>query len=193
MQALLAIAVLVPVIVIGLLMYLYKRKHGHFPRVGRKPIIHEPPAVAPTPAQTRRRRGVWRSSQAVEEGVPGYTVEAMGGELSLGMGRKHTDEEFYELAENPGQTESISGDARSLRTQISRAMTAVIDDVQSEARSEIRRPSTRDEELPPYIPPPSPAIVADRGLGRSASFTSNGSGGVNRLVFPRPQNTPRRL
>jgi hypothetical protein len=195
-QALLAVAVLVPVIVIGFLMYLYKRKHGHFPRIGNKQLIHEAPIPSPAPARTTRRRGVWRASQAIDNGVPSYTVEAKDGEMSLGMGRKITDENFYELSEMPGQTERSSMDARSLRTQTSFATTVVSDGRLSnvETRSEHRRPSApRNEDLPPYIPPPSPAIVADR-LGRSASFRSNGSSvGVNRLVYPRPQNTPRRL
>lgn len=172
-------------------MYLYKRKHGHYPRLGQKQLIHEAP-ILPTVAPVRQRRpGVWRSSQAIDYGVPSYTVEAADGEMSLGMGRKLTDEHFYEMAETPGEAERENADARSLRTQTSFATTAVPEEVPGDNRTESRRPSLRDEELPPYIPPPSPAIVADR-LGRSASFRSNGSG-VNRLVYPRPQNTPRRI
>lgn len=186
-------------------MYLYKRRHGHFPRFGHKQLIHEAPPINPTPIPSARarRRGVWRSSQAVEDGVPGYTFEATGGELSLGMGRKLTDEECYELTETPGQPEvdRDNGDARSMRTQSSFATTAVIGDdgrseVRSEVRSEMRRPSggmsVKEEELPPYVPPPSPAMVSDR-LYRAASIRSHGSSaGHNRLVYPRPATTPRR-
>lgn len=155
-----AIAVLIPVLVIGAIIYRYHRKHGRYPTFGRKRIVNEPSSVS-IPRRSRRR-GVWRPIDP-EEGLPGYTTEASVGELSLGTGIKIRDDAEYELAESLGRS---SGETRDTRTpSLGASMTEV---------NPPGTPPTRPAEvLPPYIPPPSPAFLAGgRSHGRRGSYQS---------------------
>ncbi len=128
-----------------------------------------------------RRRGVWRAEQP-EEGLPGYTMEASGGEMSLGVGRKRSDEpEEYELAETLTNGPS-NGEGRTSREP----SVATAHEGDENTPTSATKPS---EALPPYIPPPAPAVVADGGsLGRIASRQSQNSV-ANRLSFPRAITT----
>lgn len=157
-------------------MSLYRRRHGHYPRFGRK-RGNIGASIVTTGATTRtRRQGVWRAQQP-EEGLPGYTMEARGGEMSLGVGRKRSNEpEEYDLAETLPNVRS-SGEGTTNRDSVAAAHEA--DENTPSAATKL------SEALPPYIPPPAPAVVADGGsLGRVASRQSQNSV-ANRLSFPR--------
>jgi hypothetical protein len=96
----------------------------------------------------------------------------------LGVGRKRSDAEEYEMEETVITPERTSGDEH--RTRENSVAT-----VQGEG-TPITTPAVpkQTEPLPPYIPPPAPAVVADgNGLGRIASRQSQAS--VNRHSFPR--------
>lgn len=157
-------------------MYLYHRRHGHYPQFGRKRgHIGAPIVTAAAPRRTRRL-GVWRAPQT-GEGVPGYTMEAGCGEMSLGIGRKRSDEpDQYEMEETLTPPPN-SGEGRTTREPS--VATA------QEADGTIPALTKPNEVLPPYIPPPAPAVVADGGgLGKVASRQSQNSTS-NRLSFPR--------
>jgi hypothetical protein len=96
-------------------------------------------------------------------------MEATGGELSLGVGRKRSDAEEYEMEETV-TTERTSGDERMARENS--AATIQGEDAPT-ATPAAPKPA---ESLPPYIPPPAPAVVADgNGLGRIGSRQSQSS------------------
>lgn len=176
-KGLVAIAVLVPVFIIGLIIFLYRRKHGYYPSLGRKRVMNDPPSTNPA-TRRPRRRGVWRPGDP-EEGLPGYTTQASDGELSLGVGRKRGEDEEYELSEATDR--SISGDTRE-----SRPGSTVMTTTTGGATGLITPPTTKpDEELPPYIPPPAPAILVTDGylFGRAGSRLSVGSG-PRRTSYP---------
>ena len=185
LQGLLAIAICVPLIVILLLIYFYHRRNGHYPRFGRKRGNISAPLVTPAVNTRSRRRGVWRAQQP-EEGLPGYTMEATGGEMSLGVGRKRSDEAAdYDLA-GTGTTIRASGEGRATREH----SVATVHD--GEEIPPTAAPANISESLPPYIPPPTPALVADGdGFGRVSSRQSQNSIG-NRLSFPRAITTTSR-
>ena len=161
------VAVLVPVFVIALIIYLYHRKHGHYPSLRRKRVTNGPTRNNLT-APWSRRRAVWRPEDP-EEGLPGYTMEAKDGELSLGIGRKRAVEER-------DLTEAIE---RSIReTRESRTGSVI---TTATGRTEVTTPPPAEmgaEELPPYIPPPPPPAVLLKGgylFGRAGSRQSVGS------------------
>jgi len=80
------------------------------------------------------------------------------GELSLGVGRKRSEPELEHRTS--GDT-SDNGDATT-RVEAPSQETAEVPVV-------VRNPT---EELPPYIPPPRPAVVKDEnGVARLASAT----------------------
>lgn len=174
-----------PLVVISLLVYFYHRRNGHYPRFGRKRGNISAPLVTPAVNTRSRRRGVWRA-QHPEEGLPGYTMEATGGEMSLGAGRKRSDEAAdYNLADT-STTIRASGEGRTIREH---SATTAHD---GEERPPTAVPANISEPLPPYIPPPTPALVADRdGFGRIASRQSQNSIG-SRLSFPRAVTTTSR-
>lgn len=134
-----------------LLLRKYRQEHGRYPSIfNRSPVLEalapsapqqQPQQPAPQPQQRRSRR-VWRAENA-QSGAPQYTVQAGEGELSLGMGRKPSTEE-YELHDVNTNTHSepASGDT-------------------SEQNLE-RTPSRLRDSLPPYIPPPQSAVTVDR-------------------------------
>jgi hypothetical protein len=154
------IAIIVPVIVFGLIISAYRRKHGHYPSFRRKPVTNGTPPTNPA-APWSRRRAVWRPGDA-EEGLPGYTMEAKEGELSLGIGRKRGSEEENELAE--ALERSISEQTRESRPEST---------ITTGGNTEVTTPK-RTEELPPYIPPPAPAVLVKNGyiFGRIGSRQS---------------------
>jgi hypothetical protein len=169
--------------VIGLILWLYRRKHGHFPKFSRTPAISRPVAANPN---RRRQRGVWRATQ--EEGLPGYTVQARGGELSLGTGRKRADEEDYEM------TEPRSSDLTDERTRENSVATVLETDEPPPVATEAGDKAA--EALPPYIPPPPPipAVLAEAAYrvssrqstsSRRSIQTSGSSSSPRRLSLPR--------
>jgi len=168
-------------------MYLYRRKHGQYPTFARKRIINEPTPAAP---QRSRRRGVWRPGQP-DEGLPGYTMEAKDGEMSLGVGRKRTDDEEYELEEHIDRTSGESGTQEEIGREVRQPSVASVGSARRDGRDLSPRPPNGavkpPETLPPYIPPPSPALLADSGFGRVASRNSVSS---TRSSFPRVQLPP---
>jgi hypothetical protein len=83
--------------------------------------------------------------------VPGYTIEPTPGELSLGTGRKRSGVEEYELGMVPSNGRT-SGDTVDDATQPTTEPAPTTPTV----------PATKpSENLPPYIPPPPPALIAD--------------------------------
>ena len=155
------IAVIVPVSIIGLIIYLYHRKNGHCPSFGRKRVTNGHPPTNPA-APWSRRRAVWRPGDQ-EEGLPGYTMEAKEGELSLGIGRKRGEEEEQELSEAMERSIRETSQSRTGST--------------STGSTEVTTPPSA-EELPPYIPPPPPPAVLVKGgylFGRVGSRQSVGS------------------
>jgi len=133
-----------------------------------------PVAVAtPPPRPIPRPRGVWRAEQRTP-GLPGYTVQAAEGELSLGTGRKPSLEE-YELTESISNTTRLSRDTR----RDSAATTSGEEgEVQTEPQPEPqpRRSVRPGDPLPPYVPPPAPArvVTVERVSSRRASETTRG-------------------
>ena len=132
---------------------------------------------------------MWRSTQ--EHGLPGYTVQAKIGELSLGTGRKRTDEEDYELSDRR------NSDQTSLRTESherQNSAATILELEEPEDTTEVAAENVaKPEALPPYIPPPAPAtsVVADT-TGRRGSSSSrlsiriSGNGNPpRRISFPR--------
>ena len=166
-------------------MYIYRRKYGRYLTFGRKSIINGPTPVVP---RRYRHRGVWRPGQS-DEGLPGYTIEAKDGEMSLGVGRKRTDEEEYELEDHVDRTSGESGSQEEIEREARHPSVASIASARDDGGE---RPSTRvampPEMLPPYIPPPSPALLADSGFGRIASRRNSASSMSGRRgSFPRIQ------
>jgi hypothetical protein len=93
------------------------------------------------------------------------------------VGRKRSDAEEYEMEENV-TTERTSGDEHMTRENS--AATVQGEDAPT-AAPVTSKPA---ELLPPYVPPPAPAVVADgNGLGRIGSRQSVSS--VNHLLYPR--------
>lgn len=115
-------------------------------------------------------------------------MEASGGEMSLGVGRKRSeDPEEYELAET-FTSELNSGEER--RTTREESVSTAHGTEEFTPTSAGAKKST--EALPPYIPSPTPALVADgEGFGRVASRQSQRSI-ADRLSFPRAVTTASR-
>jgi hypothetical protein len=166
-------------------MCLYRRKYGRYPTFAHKRIINEP-----TPAVPRRSRrlGVWRPGHP-DEGLPGYTMEAKDGEMSLGVGRKRTDEEEYEMEDHVERTSGESGTQEEIGREARQPSVASVGSARGDGEPLSTRPSNGagkpSETLPPYIPPPSPAFLADSGFGRVGSRNSVSS--TRRNSFPRVQ------
>ena len=94
-------------------------------------------------------------------------MEAKEGELSLGIGRKRGDEEEAESTET---TEgSVNGETRGSSRAGSTITTAT-------GNGEVTI-GKRPEDLPPYIPPPPPAVLVKNGyiFGKIGSRQSVGS------------------
>ena len=138
-------------------LYRRRRKLGRSRQIIRyqadgATFVPERPAVTPA----RRSRRVWRAEQS-SNGVPAYTSQPATGELSLGIGRKQSAED-YEMV----RVESMA-DVASRRESSGTALewNEGGDDVE-------RSPSPAPvvpiaDPLPPYVPPPpSPAVVVTR-------------------------------
>ena len=101
------------------------------------------PQTSAAPPRNQTRARVWRE-EPHQAGLPNYTLEASGGELSLGTGRKRPSEE-YELAETITNTSQPTRETATTETEPS--------------------PDPRRNLLPPYIPPPAQAVVAGERVG----------------------------
>ena|SRR5947207_2159383 len=105
----------------------------------------------PANPQRPQRQAVVRTDPEV--GVPGYTRQASKGELSLGIGRKRSVEEEYELAETMSNPERREPEERRSRD-----------------RSKSQNTSANIQtSLPPYLPPPAPAVAMRGSITRPAS------------------------
>ena len=88
--------------------------------------------------------GIWRVEQP-GTGVPGYSPEARNGELCLGMGPKRPNSEEYRVPETVRLRDehcSRSANSNTLPTQ-----------------ETLSYPTGPPPDLPPYVPPPEPAIL----------------------------------
>ena len=155
------LAIFVSVFLIALGLHFYRRKRGHYPSFGRKRIINEPcPSTTGAPRIRYRGRGVWRPTDPEEEELPGYTTEATCGELSLGIGRKLS--RYEDELEEP---ETTALGLTSEERRDSRGLSAGGEVAPGAAAA------TAHETLPPYIPPPPRAALAEaetrNGLRRS--------------------------
>jgi hypothetical protein len=117
-------------------------------------------------------------------------MEASGGEMSLGIGRKRSDEpEEYELAETLTTVRNSSEPRTTREDSVATAHDVEETPPPPAAAAAAAKPS---EPLPPYIPPPTPALVADgEGFTRVASRQSQHIP-ANRLSFPRAVTTTSR-
>ena len=103
----------------------------------------------------------------------------------MGVGRKRSDAEEHEMEETV-TPERTSGEERTTSENS-------VATVQGEGTPSATAAAPKQAEpLPPYIPPPAPAVVADRnGLGRIASRQSQVS--ANRHSFPRAVTNSSRV
>jgi len=121
------------------------------------------------------RRGVWRADDT-QEGLPRYSIQAMDGEMSLGIGRKRTaEEEELELRELQREANVEQGG------EMGDGTTGRIGEFESRRLSVagadgIHTPGSMDrrasESLPPYLPSPNPAYIPKGSrisLGRMSS------------------------
>lgn len=131
-----------------------------------------PPAAAAV-APERRSRRVWRAEPA-PNGVPAYTSEAATGELSLGMGRKESTEE-YEMV----RVESMA-ERRESSATVLEGTNEVEEDVEGETVSAAAIAPVSDP-LPPYVPPPPPAVVVSHVRAKSSESARVGAGSPSRL------------
>ena len=133
------------------------------------------------------RRGVWRAYDP-EEGLPRYSIRAIDGEMSLGIGRKRTAEE-----EEQGLREMQREATVECRTEMGDGTVGSIEEFESRqwsmaGRDSIHTPGSMDrrasESLPPYLPSPAPAYMPKRsGISlwtMSSRRISTGSRGVSR-------------
>jgi len=109
--------------------------------------------------------------------------------MSLGTGRRRTDEEEYELAERISSSENTHVETRTTRENSMASMVTESpgqDDAESRNSAET---APKAEALPPYIPParPASAVIAERPATRVISNQSRrGSGNApRRASFPR--------
>jgi len=175
LQAIVVIAILVPLSLIIICLGIYYRKTGHLPPVLRgrwfaaqhapAPAAPEAPAAPQAqPQPNPRPRGVWRAEPRAH-GLPGYSLQAAEGELSLGTGRKPSLEE-YELTESRSNTTRASRDTRR-----DSAVTTSGEDGEVQPEQQPRRSIRPGDPLPPYVPPPAPArvVTVERVSSRRAS------------------------
>src|SRR5271169_1193915 len=92
-------------VVMGVLFYRWK--YGHYPSLcSRRQSTATTTGAIDCPRRRHRvPQGVRRQ---VEFGLPGYTLRPTRGELSLGVGRKRSGDEEYELAETTTHVESTN-------------------------------------------------------------------------------------
>jgi hypothetical protein len=142
------LAIVIPVVVIGIALGIYHRKYGRLPPVLRGRVgIPNVPTTSAAPLRNRAQLRVWRA-EPHQPGLPNYTLQPTGGELSLGTGRKRPSEE-YELAETITNTSQHTRETGTTEAEPS--------------------PAPRRDTLPPYIPPPAQAVVAAERVGQRRS------------------------
>jgi hypothetical protein len=130
-------------------------------------VTSPPPAAVVVPA--RRTRRVWRAEPALN-GVPAYTSEAATGELSLGIGRKQSTEE-YEMV----RIESMAERRESSGT--------VLEGMNDEGEEEVETATPPvavaevPDPLPPYVPPLPPAVTGSHGPSMSPESASGSPSG----------------
>jgi len=129
-------------------------------------IFVTPPPAAAAPA--RRTRRVWRAEPALN-GVPAYTSEAATGELSLGVGRKQSTEEY----------EMVTPESTAERRESSGTMLEGVDDEGDEEVETSPSPAIVAEvadPLPPYVPP-AVTVSHVRSMSSELARTATGSPG----------------
>jgi hypothetical protein len=142
-----------------LAFFLYRWKYGHYPTLCIWVSTPRTPNVT-RQENPQRPRGS-RTIRRPEAGLPGYTLQPMRGELSLGVGRKRSNDEEYELAE----TRTLHGAGEPDQTTQTEPQTASLPE------------SSVAASLPPYIPPPEPVTT----VSRTANFRP---GSPRRGVLP---------
>jgi hypothetical protein len=144
------------VVLVVSVLSIYCWRHGHCSLClrGRQQGVN---ASNPANPQPRQRQGVVRTD--LEAGVPSYTLQPTKGELSLGIGRKRSVEEEYGLAETMADHEREDSDERSIQDP----------GTSQNASANIQI------SLPPYIPPPEPAVVSGGSTPQTASRYSQGT------------------
>ena len=114
-------------------------------------------------------------------------MEAKAGEMSLGVGRNRTDDEEYEMQEHIDRTSTASSEQTEMGRDSGQPSFTSVASVSGDGGELTTRPSNGtakpSETLPPYIPPPSPALLGNRGFGRVRSHSSVSS--TRRNSFPR--------
>ena len=133
-------------------------------------FVASPPAAAFVPA--RRTRRVWRAEPALN-GVPVYTSEATTGELSLGMGRKQSTEE-YEMV----RVESMM-EIRESSGTVLEGMNDTGDEEVETVASPVAVAETADP-LPPYVPPLPPAATGSHVPSMSSESVRTAPGSRSR-------------
>jgi len=176
LSAIIVAAVVIPICVIALAFCIYRRrrKTNRSPQIVRyqadgATFVTSPPPAAAAPA--RRTRRVWRAEPALN-GVPAYTSEAATGELSLGVGRKQSTEEY----------EMVNVESTAERRESSGTMLEGVDDEGDEEVEATPAPAVVAEvpdPLPPYVPPPPPAVTVShvRSMSSESARTATGSPG----------------
>lgn len=88
--------------------------------------------------------------------------------MSLGIGRKRSHEGWYELSETVANPERASEDTRRLSENPQDSTHDLLP---------TRSSTTRQDSLPPYIPPPAPAMVRNgRPIARGGSRSAQNAG-----------------
>jgi hypothetical protein len=99
--------------------------------------------------------------------------------MSLGTGRKRTDEDEYEMNDLNETRSSEHMDRRDREASVG----TILEEQPSPPQIEtVENPA---EALPPYIPPPPPAVIADTSAHRAPSRQSmriSGSGTAPRRL-----------
>jgi hypothetical protein len=170
-------------VLVGIIIYRRKRVKERGPEIISVVTPANPQSTQSTqstqPTQRaqraqRRQRGVWRAEEP-SLGLPSYTIQPTRGELSLGTGRKRSEEEEYELAETVTNPEPASGETAEPSTTLREAV----------ASQEVPQTAAKPpESLPPYIPP-EPDVVADgQSVSRIESHRSQNSRRISANTRP---------
>lgn len=138
-----AIIVALTLVLVAGAVYLYRRNRGRCPtfRQMRPPERYQIDGVS---LPGRLETGVWRN-EPLETKAPDYTKRPSQGECSLGLGRRKSEIEEYEfrnMRSEDGRREGFT-QAPILESQ--------------ETTAEVPKENMVDN-LPPYLPPPSPVL-----------------------------------
>ena len=183
-QAIIVAAVAIPICVLALGFCLYRRRRKFaqttqiiryqadgaiFVDAEDAPASAAAATEAATVVPERRSRRVWRAEPALN-GVPAYTSEAATGELSLGIGRKRSTEE-YEMVRVESMMERRASSGTMLEGEIEGDE---VDEVEVAPQAPVSDP------LPPYVPPPPPVVVASHARATSLESTRGMAGSPSR-------------